>query len=507
MHRVIAVELESEILDALEACAPSWKIEIEPTDEENGLRAITDCTDEILLVMMGGRVEDPVRLVRHAYLHAPELPIVYFGDGDACRDVRGRLRYDPFVGRDTWCITARNPREVTRETSHLVQRARRKRDLVETVAALNRRLATSNGSPAPLRITPLRRLLETLPVGVALLGPKGEIEAINPALSALFRRAPRDIVGRSVFDLVDGKSVNDLRAFMRLTLGGEEPSPQVVSTNLDRRRRHLEVTGSRIESDDAARGLLLIFQDVSDRVELCLELQSANDRKDEFIAMLGHELRNPLAPIRTALELMQLKDEHTFAREREIVRRQVDHLVELVDDLLDVSRINKGKLEIRKSLVETSEFVEDAIERARDLIERRQHRLDVNVPPRGLPVHGDRGRLSQVVANLLTNAARYTDPGGMISVSGEGRGNRVLLRVRDTGRGIPEEMLPVIFGSYVQADRTVERESGGLGLGLAIVRSIVDSHGGSVRVRSRVGEGTEFEVELPLANSPERGAG
>jgi CheY-like chemotaxis protein len=185
-----------------------------------------------------------------------------------------------------------------------------------------------------------------------------------------------------------------------------------------------------------------------------------------------------------------------------IIERQVRHLVSLVDDLLDVSRITRGKVELRKGPVEAADVVARAIETASPLLEQQRHELTVNVP-RDLTVSADAGRLAQVVANLLTNAAKYTEPGGAITVTGSLEGNDVVLRVRDTGIGIEPEMLPRIFDLFVQERQTLDRSRGGLGLGLAIVRSLVALHGGSVSARSEgKGTGSEFTIRLPHLTMP-----
>jgi signal transduction histidine kinase len=224
----------------------------------------------------------------------------------------------------------------------------------------------------------------------------------------------------------------------------------------------------------------------------------ADRRKDEFLAMLGHELRNPLAPVLTALELMKLRGDGTAAREREIIERQVRHLGRLVDDLLDVSRITRGKIVLRRQPLEVAGLVARAVEMVSPLLEQRRHRLILDVPRNGLRVDGDEVRLAQVFANLLTNAAKYTDPGGEIRVEARRDAGDVLVACVDDGAGIPSSMMPTIFELFAQGDRPLDRSQGGLGLGLALVRSLVELHGGSVRAHSEgTGRGSRFEVRLP----------
>ncbi len=232
------------------------------------------------------------------------------------------------------------------------------------------------------------------------------------------------------------------------------------------------------------------------------EAETANRSKDEFLAMLGHELRNPLSPMLTALELMKLRGGEAHQRERTIVERQVQHLVRLVDDLLDVSRITRGKVALKRRPVELHEVVASALEMASPLLESRRHRLVTSVPRAGLLVEADPHRLAQVFANLLMNSAKYTEPGGTVEVRGDREASQVVLRVRDSGMGIAPDLLPRVFDLFVQAHSALDRSQGGLGLGLTIVRTLVQMHGGVVRVASAgQGKGSEFTVELPALDA------
>jgi len=221
--------------------------------------------------------------------------------------------------------------------------------------------------------------------------------------------------------------------------------------------------------------------------------------KDEFLAMLGHELRNPLAPITTALHLMRLRG-GTPSREQEILERQVGQLMRLVDDLLDVARIARGKVELRKEVVELRSIATRTIEIASPLLEQRQQRLTVDVPAEGLLVDADADRLAQVFSNLLTNAAKYSDTNTHVRFSARQVGDKIVVRVQDEGQGIAPHMVEAVFEHFVQQKQSLGREQGGLGLGLAIVKNLVVLHGGTVRAESEGrGKGSAFIVELPLA--------
>jgi CheY-like chemotaxis protein/two-component sensor histidine kinase len=208
---------------------------------------------------------------------------------------------------------------------------------------------------------------------------------------------------------------------------------------------------------------------------------------------------------------MRLRGSGSVEREREVIERQVHHMVGLVDDLLDVSRITQGKVQLKREPVEMADLVASAVEMASPLLESQRHELRLDLPNRGLTVDGDSARLAQVISNLLTNAAKYTPPGGQIAVEGRAEGQDVVLRVRDTGMGIERDMLPHIFEPFTQERQALDRAQGGLGLGLAIVRSLVQMHGGSVAVRSEGrGRGSEFEIRVPRlvrAAEPEADAG
>jgi PAS domain S-box-containing protein len=225
-------------------------------------------------------------------------------------------------------------------------------------------------------------------------------------------------------------------------------------------------------------------------------------RKDEFLATLAHELRNPLAPIRNGLQVMRLagNDRRLFAPIQDMMERQLGQMIRLVDDLLDISRITRGKIELRKERLDVTRVVEVALETSQPLIEEARHELVVHLPPEPLWITGDLTRLAQVVSNLLNNSAKYTPEGGHLCLTVERQGGQALVRVRDDGAGIPADMLPRIFEMFTQVDRNSRQAQGGLGIGLTLVRRLIEMHGGTVEASSEgVGKGCEFVASLPLA--------
>lgn len=229
-------------------------------------------------------------------------------------------------------------------------------------------------------------------------------------------------------------------------------------------------------------------------------LQTASRRKDEFIATLAHELRNPLAPIRNALEILRLSGDvpEAVAPARALLERQVGQLIRLIDDLLDVSRITRGKLRLNLERLVVSDVLNAALEQSRPLLDKSLQRLSVEIPEEPIYLTGDRVRLAQIFTNLLNNAAKYSEPNGQVTLSAVRRDGQVTVRIRDTGIGLASDVLEHIFEPFMQVDRTQHRTQGGLGIGLNLVRTFVEMHGGSVEARSNgPGQGTEFAVTLP----------
>jgi PAS domain S-box-containing protein len=271
--------------------------------------------------------------------------------------------------------------------------------------------------------------------------------------------------------------------------------------------RWLRVTAvPRIGDDGLLLGFVGCSVDITDIKRSEDTLREADQRKDEFLATLAHELRNPLAPIRNSLQILRIgTDDEAVGKVHDMLERQVDQMVRLVDDLLEVSRITRGKIELRRERVQLEAVIRDALETSKPLIDAGRHQLTVGLPQEPLWLDADPVRLAQVFSNLLNNAAKYTEPSGHIWINANRQGDQVVVSVCDTGIGISAEKIPKVFNLFAQVDATTAKAQGGLGIGLALARRLVEMHGGRIDARSGgVGEGSEFRVFLPLAREQER---
>ncbi len=340
---------------------------------------------------------------------------------------------------------------------------------------------------------------------------------VNPAFEA--QAGMKDATGRRMLEFVPSIEDHWLANYGRVALTGEPVRFANEYTGLN---RWFEVYAFRV-GGEGSRRVGVLFTDITlrkqaedDRERLVGQLRDADRRKDEFLATLAHELRNPLAPLRNGLQVMRLAtgDAAAVEQARSMMERQMAVMVRLIDDLLDVSRITRGKLELRKERVELAGVVHSAVEGSRPVIEASGHRLTISLPAEPVHLEADPTRLAQVFGNLLTNAAKYTERGGQITLSARREGGEAVVSVRDTGIGIAPEHLPHVFEMFSQVDSALDRSQGGLGIGLSLVRGLVEMHGGSVEARSEgPGKGSEFVVRLPVAGdrsapqSPQTGGG
>lgn len=358
-------------------------------------------------------------------------------------------------------------------------------------------------------------IIATLREPFLVLDSALHVVTANQSFYQNFRVTPEETQGRYIYDLGDRQwDIPRLRELLEEVLpqshffqdfSVEHDFPAIGRKIMLLNARRIQRPGNHSEL------ILLAIEDVTERSRLEKKLQEQavaladlHRRKDEFLAMLSHELRNPLAPISNAVQILRLqeKEDPLQHQARTIIERQLGQLTHLVDDLLEVSRITTGRIRLHRERLLLNGIVENGIETVRSLIDQRRHTLKVLLSPNPIWLFADASRLEQVVVNLLTNAAKYTADGGQISISVEQAGEEAVLRVRDTGVGISPELVPRIFDLFTQAERSLDRSQGGLGIGLSLVKQLVeDLHGGRVDVVSVLGQGSEFVVRLPVVSS------
>jgi PAS domain S-box-containing protein len=361
------------------------------------------------------------------------------------------------------------------------------------------------------RTAQFETLFNEAPLGVYLVDTEFRIREINPTALAVFGDIP-DLVGRDFEQVLrlmwPRNHADEVVRLFRHTLESGEPfvAPEHIEQRLDRRvTEYYEWQINRITLPDGRFGVVCYFRDISAHVQARTALEIADRQKDEFLAMLAHELRNPLAPLRNASELLTM-----IAREEPrtqfgvgVIKRQVTQLTRLVDDLLDVSRITQGRIELTREPLDLSAIVAQAVETVEPLVRDKRHQVSIQPSEHSLYVYGDNARLVQCVSNILTNAAKFTDGDGEIGLRSYADGSTAVIEISDNGVGIPPELLPRIFDLFVQGDRTLDRSQGGLGIGLSVVRRLVEMHGGQVAARSAgPGQGSSFSIRLPLIDAP-----
>jgi PAS domain S-box-containing protein len=338
---------------------------------------------------------------------------------------------------------------------------------------------------------PYRTLVEQMQEGAVTLTLAGAIVYANRSFATLVGMPLERVIGSTIDEYVEAAEHDALRALLAAGLGTLRTQLRARSgTALD-----VHISVSDVAIDDVEHRTLIVTD-----LSTLTRVQRESRSKDDFLAMLAHELRNPLAPIRTGLQVLRLSPGGEAAeRVREMMDRQVAQMVRLIDDLLDVSRINRGKIELKRELIDVRTVIGLAVETTLPVIEAGRHELQLRIPPDPLMVHADPVRLAQVFGNLLNNAAKYTPDGGQLEVDVVREGSRVSVAIRDTGVGIPAEMLPGVFELFSQAGRSLDRAQGGLGIGLTLVRRLTEMHGGTVEAASPgLGRGSTFTVSVPL---------
>ncbi len=352
----------------------------------------------------------------------------------------------------------------------------------------------------------LRTITRNATTAIFMMDAMGQINFMNPAAEEMTGFTFAELRGRTLDDLLrrtraDGCPDPVENCTIRQHILGERPlrNHEDVFFRKDGTSFPVRCAARPIRKGETLAGTVLEVLDITEQRRTLEALRDADRRKDEFLATLSHELRNPLAPIRNSVQLLGkvVPADPQLQKLRTMMERQLSHMVRLVDDLLEVSRITRGKIELQCERLDLSRVVESAVETSAPLIDGAGHRLTVLKPREPVMVEGDSVRLTQVVTNLLNNAAKYTSAGGDISVSVEARDREALIHVRDNGPGIPPEMLPRIFDLFAQVHGTQSRSQGGLGIGLALVKRLVEMHKGSIEARSTIGDGSEFIIRLP----------
>jgi PAS domain S-box-containing protein len=349
-----------------------------------------------------------------------------------------------------------------------------------------------------------RHMADNVPIMLWVTGPDGVRSFLSRSWYDFTGQSAGGGLGRGWLAAVHSEDSAAVEATFRTGLAGRKPFQ--AEYRLRQRggsyRWALDVAAPWRDAKGEFLGFIGSIVDVTERKRAEDALLDANVKKDNFIATLAHELRNPLAPIRHALGVLREKDwpSPELLWCRDVIDRQVDQMVRLLEDLMDVSRISRGKLKLRPGHLRLDEVIVQAVETARPQIDEGHHELVVSLPPDPIWLHGDATRLAQVFANLLTNAAKYTGAHGVIGLSAEREGDRVAVTVRDTGIGISPEHLPHVFEMFSQVERVIDRSKGGLGIGLSLVRGLVEMHGGRITAESPgPGQGSTFTVRLPTA--------
>jgi PAS domain S-box-containing protein len=364
-----------------------------------------------------------------------------------------------------------------------------------------------------------RRLFQTAKDGILILDAHtGKVIDANPFMTVLLGYSHDEFLGKELWEIGLFRDIQESQAAYRElqekgyvryddlpleTRSGQKVEVEFVS-NVYAENNH-QVVQCNVRDITERRRLQRLTQEQAEA------LADLDRRKDEFLAMLSHELRNPLAPILNAALLLRLHSNRNrqsgienpiLHQSATIIQRQVGQLTRIVDDLLEVSRITTGRIQLHQEQIALGVVVENAVATVRSLIDQRMHELIVSLPTKAIWLHADAARLEQVVVNLLTNAAKYSEPRGHIWLSVEQEGEEAVLRVRDRGIGIGSEVLPRIFDLFTQAEQSLDRSQGGLGIGLALVQRLVEMHGGTVAASSILGQGSEFVVRLPVVSSP-----
>ncbi|MFZ5521705.1 MAG: ATP-binding protein [Pseudomonadota bacterium] len=462
--------------------------------------------DEPQVIVIGPDVPQPLSLARRLARQWPQARCVLAVDPAQEAQVRQAAVFGaPPGGR--WTLERADSPQLAQRMAEALAAAAQQGRLRTTLDRMRLQLPTQ----ASVDPSEYRRLVASDRYLASVLGAAqdaivsvdeaGRVVTWNTGAERLFGRRQAQVSGLALAALFDDPDAFATAVRAVQQLGPADGPRQAFAMQRDGQTRQIEATFDLIRNEQGgAIGVLALMRDVTDQRAAEQALQAASRQKDEFLAMLAHELRNPLAPIRAASEILRRLNS-TDARAQQaatIIARQVEHMTGLIDDLLDVARVTRGMVALERAPVDLDSIVSPAVEEVRALIEAKRQTLLVPAFGEALHVDGDRKRLTQVVANLLNNAAKYTPEGGRISIELSATPEQVQLVVRDTGVGMDAELLPRVFDLFSQGQRSHDRAQGGLGIGLALVRNLVQLHGGSVRACSDgPGRGSCFTVTLP----------
>lgn len=500
---VLGIHLDDGTRDALREALARTGDELRDVDEAT-LEDVLQ-REPLDVVLVGTRADSPIRAAQRVFAFDPRLPVLLLTEPEWHDELCRALQVAPFVSTAVRCLAASDREALVSALREAAEQARKSREHRRTLDALNARLAEASAGPAPPAV--FDSLLEHAPIGVVVADASGAVRGCNRKASGILERSERSALGVPLADVLGAEDAARWRELVSPLLEGTGASFREVFRHVGRTgaTRHVEVTAASLRPYGGPAGTLLILQDVSERVEMMEELQRSLVARDEFISIAAHELRTPITSLLLNVQgIVRPRDPADAARVLQTrgraLERSATRLAGLVENLLDVSRIQEGRLEIAREPVDLSEVVREVTQRYAHDCERAGCTLRVEIEE-GIVGMWDRVRLDQITTNLLFNAIKYGAGHPVeVRVAADRQAGRAVLTVRDHGIGIPEEQQERIFGRFERAVSV--RTYGGFGLGLWIVRQIVEALGGTVRLHSRLEQGATFLVELPLPSNP-----